>query len=49
MVALDRTFSSGYIGFGSFDDTGMVDDIKIWGPSLEIKKTEFYSRAPSRQ
>ena len=49
MVALERTFSSGYIGFGSFDDTGMVDDVKIWGPSLEIKRTEFYSRAPSRQ
>ena len=45
MVAEDTNFKSGYVGFGSFDDTGMVDDIKIWGPSVETKKTEFYQRA----
>ncbi len=42
MVAQDKTFKSGYIGFGSFDDTGMVDNIRIWGPSVETKKTEFF-------
>ena len=45
MTAEDTNFKSGYVGFGSFDDTGMVDEIKIWGPSLETKKTEFYQRA----
>jgi hypothetical protein len=44
MVAQDTTFPSGYIGFGSFDDTGMVDNIRIWGPAMEMKKTEFFSR-----
>ena len=44
MVAEDKTFPSGYVGFGSFDDTGMVDNIKIWGASLSSKKTEFFSR-----
>jgi hypothetical protein len=34
MVAEDKTFAEGCIGFGSFDDTGKVDNIKIWGPSL---------------
>jgi len=45
MTAEDTSFKSGYVGFGSFDDTGMVDDIKIWGPSVEPKKTGFYQRA----
>ncbi|HOV73759.1 MAG TPA: hypothetical protein P5318_10550 [Candidatus Hydrogenedentes bacterium] len=31
MTAEDKTFPSGGIGFGSFDDTGNVDDIRIWG------------------
>lgn len=31
MVAEDKTFVSGAIGFGSFDDTGNFDDIRIWG------------------
>jgi hypothetical protein len=44
MVAEDKTFDKGYIGFGSFDDTGKVDNIRIWGPSVETKKTEFFKR-----
>lgn len=32
MTARDKTFGAGFIGFGSFDDTGKVDNIKIWGP-----------------
>ena len=35
MIAEDKTFGSGQIGFGSFDDTGMVDNIRIWSPSVE--------------
>lgn len=30
MVAEDKTFTSGRIGFGSFDDTGNVDDVRVW-------------------
>jgi len=44
MTAEDKTFRSGYIGFGSFDDTGMVDNIKIWGPSMEARKTDFFAK-----
>ena len=33
MVAEDKTFGEGHIGFGSFDDTGKIDNIKIWGPA----------------
>jgi hypothetical protein len=45
MIAEDNNFTIGYIGFGSFDDTGMIDNIRIWGPTVEMKKTEFFSRA----
>ncbi len=31
MTAEDRTFLSGGIGFGSFDDTGNIDDVIVWG------------------
>ena len=31
MVAEDKTFTEGEVGFGSFDDTGCVDDVHLWG------------------
>lgn len=31
MRAEDKTFLSGGIGFGSFDDTGNIDDVIVWG------------------
>ncbi len=47
MEATDKHFISGYIGFGSFDDTGMVDNIRIWGPSVKTKPTSFFKH-PSK-
>jgi hypothetical protein len=44
MTARDKTHGAGYIGFGSFDDTGKIDDIRIWGPSMEKKETTFFHR-----
>lgn len=44
MEAEDKHFTTGAIGFGSFDDTGMVDNIHIWGPSVETKPTELFTR-----
>jgi hypothetical protein len=44
MVAEDKTFRAGYVGFGSFDDTGKVDRIRIWGPAVETKATGFFRR-----
>jgi hypothetical protein len=40
--AEDKHFNLGYIGFGSFDDTGKIDNIKIWGPSLAPEKKGFF-------
>ncbi len=42
MVTEDKTLGAGQIGFGSFDDTGMVDNIRIWSPKLEERKTGFF-------
>ena len=44
MVAEDKTFGAGGIGFGSFDDTGKVDNIRVWGPSSQQSRTEFFKR-----
>ena len=34
MTAQDKSFGEGFIGFGSFDDTGKIDNVKIWGREL---------------
>jgi hypothetical protein len=44
MTAEDTSFSTGHIGFGSFDDTGRVASIRIWAPGMEREKTEFFQR-----
>jgi len=31
MRTVDKTFLSGSVGFGSFDDTGNIDDVILWG------------------
>lgn len=41
MEAEDTHFDAGYIGFGSFDDTGMVDNIKIWGEPVTAPSKFF--------
>ena len=35
MMTEDKTFLSGGLGVGSFDDTGYFDDIRIWGKKAE--------------
>lgn len=42
MEATDNHFEYGYIGFGSFDDTGKIDNIKIYGPGFVPVKKEFF-------
>ena len=44
MVAEDKTFGAGYLGFGSFDDTGKIANVKVWGPSVGTKKSGFFTR-----
>jgi hypothetical protein len=45
MQAVDKSFGSGWIGFGSFDDTGKVDNLRIWSPTTpESKAPTFFKR-----
>ena len=44
MVANDRTFQSGYVGFGTFDDSGKVDNIRIWAGESRKKKADFFMK-----
>ena len=46
MVGKDTTFKSGYVGFGSFDDSGRIDNIRIWGLKVETKASTFFTRKP---
>lgn len=44
MEATDKHFEVGRIGFGSFDDTGRFDNIKIWGPGLIAADKGFFKK-----
>ena len=43
MLAEDKTFGTGYIGFGTFDDSGRIDNIKIYAPKETEKTPNFFS------
>ena len=42
MIADEVPFEEGFIGFGSFDDIGYVDNIKIWAPESSSSKKTFF-------
>jgi hypothetical protein len=42
MIAEDKTFGPGWLGFGSFDDTGKIANIKVWGKSMEEKQVPSF-------
>ncbi len=44
MTGTDKTFGPGAVGFGSFDDTGKITNIKVWSPAVETKKTEPFAK-----
>jgi len=44
MKAKDNTFGTGYIGFGSFDDSGKIDNITIWSDKTEKKSAGIFSK-----
>jgi hypothetical protein len=35
MEATDKTFGWGWAGFGSFDDSGFIGRVRIWGPEAK--------------
>ncbi len=42
MEATDLHFDFGRIGFGSFDDTGRFDNIRVWGVEKELSVKGFF-------
>ena len=38
MRAVDKTFTSGLVGVGSFDDVGRFDDVAVYGTQVETAK-----------
>ena len=44
MVANDKTFPAGYVGFGSFDDSGKIDNIRIWAKESRKKKSAIFMK-----
>ena len=49
MEATDTHFTRGYIGFGSFDDTGRIDNIKIWGPKHGAAAEGFFASGRAKR
>ena len=49
MEATDTHFGSGYIGFGSFDDTGRIDNIKVWGPKQDSSTEGFFASGQTKK
>jgi hypothetical protein len=45
-TANDKTFGLGYVGVGSFDDKGMVRNLRIYGAAAEGPKASFFKAAP---
>lgn len=49
MTADDATFGAGWLGFGSFDDTGKVANVRIWSTGAVSKRVAPFSatKAPA--
>ncbi len=41
MKAKDKRHGWGYVGFGSFDDVGLIDNVKIYGPKKKNAASFF--------
>lgn len=48
MEATDTHFDTGHIGFGSFNDTGRIDNIKIWAPKEEADDHGFFAQGQAQ-
>ena len=44
MTAKDQTFGAGYIGFGSFDDSGRIDNVVIRSSETSEKEAGFFNK-----
>ena len=40
MIAEDKTFTSGTVGLGSFDDVGQFDDVRVWSEKADAQEAK---------
>ena len=45
LTATDTTFTGGYFGFGSFDNSGRVRNVKVWAATSTPANATFFSPA----
>jgi hypothetical protein len=45
LTANDQTFTDGYVGFGSFDNSGQVRNVKVWAAASTPGAPDFFSPA----
>lgn len=45
LTANDKTFGNGYLGFGSFDNSGRVRNVKVWSAESTSGAPTFFSAA----
>lgn len=45
LTASDKRFTDGYVGFGSFDNTGQVRNVKVWAAATTPGAPDFFSAA----
>lgn len=45
LTANDKTFTGGYVGFGSFDNSGQVRNVKVWAAASTPGAPDFFSAA----
>jgi hypothetical protein len=49
MEANNKAFPTGCIGFGSFDDVGQIDNVRVWGPKVTRKTTSFFKKPGAKK
>lgn len=45
LTANDKTFTDGYLGFGSFDNSGQVRNVKVWAATSTPGAPDFFAPA----
>ena len=45
LTANDKTFTDGYVGFGSFDNSGQVRNVKVWAATSTPGAPDFFAPA----
>lgn len=45
LTANDKIFTAGYVGFGSFDNSGQVRNVKVWAATSTPGAPDFFSPA----